>query len=168
MLDQDGFRLNVGIVVANGQGEVLWARRVRQGGWQFPQGGIKQGETPEAALYRELHEEVGLQPGDVELWGSTRGWLRYRLPKKMVRPSNEGKPCIGQKQKWFLLKLVAPDSAVQLDAGPSPEFDRWQWASYWYPLEQIVSFKRNVYRRMLKELSVVHSRKVADLAKSER
>ena len=168
MLDKDGFRLNVGIVVANGRGDVLWARRVRQGGWQFPQGGIQQGESPEAALYRELHEEVGLEPADVELWASTRGWLRYRLPKKMVRPSADGKPCIGQKQKWFLLKLVAPDSSVRLDVGPKPEFDRWQWASYWYPLEQIVPFKRNVYRRMLKELSPVHSRKVANLVGSER
>lgn len=157
MLDSDGYRLNVGIVIVNGSGDVLWARRVRQGGWQFPQGGIKQGETPEVAMYRELKEEVGLGPDDVELWGQTKSWLRYRLPEKMVRePADGGIVCVGQKQKWFLLRLHSPDSAVVLDADGSPEFDHWRWVSYWYPVSHIVEFKRWVYRRMLFELSRKH------------
>ncbi len=167
VLDADGYRLNVGIVIANGSGDVLWARRVRQGGWQFPQGGIAKGETPEDALYRELHEETGLQPDQVEVWGVTRGWLRYRLPKKMVRPSN-GQTCIGQKQKWFLLRLKADDSAVHFNGSEKPEFDQWKWVSYWYPLNQIVDFKRDVYQRMLKELSSVHSQKVMQFIDRER
>ena len=168
MLDDKGFRFNVGIVVANGLGDVLWAHRVRQGGWQFPQGGMQEGESPEQAMYRELEEEVGLTEQHVELWGVTRGWLSYRLPKKMVRPvSGWRKPCIGQKQKWFLLHLKSDDSAINLKTNQKPEFDRWEWASYWYPLNQIVDFKRPVYRRMLKELSALHSQKVRSLGSSE-
>ena len=160
MLDADGYRLNIGIVIANGRGDVLWAKRVRQDGWQFPQGGMQEGESQQQAMYRELEEETGLKPEQVEIWGTTRDWLRYRLPKKMIRPT-KGKVCIGQKQKWYLLRLLSGDSAVQLDHSHSPEFDRWEWVSYWYPLDQIVDFKRGVYQRMLKELSSIHAQKVA-------
>lgn len=161
MLDKQGYRLNVGIVIANGRGELLWAHRVRQGGWQFPQGGINQGETAEQACYRELEEEVGLTQNDVECWATTRHWLRYRLPRKMVRPS-KGQVCIGQKQKWFLLRLKSDETAVRLDTFGQPEFDSWRWVSYWYPVNQIVDFKRQVYQRMLKEFSAVHTQHVAN------
>jgi len=141
-------------MLANDQGQLLWARRV--GGhdaWQFPQGGISAGESPEQALYRELHEEVGLSPAAVELLGATKGWLRYRLPRRFIREGQ--KPlCIGQKQKWFLLRLLKEDAAVQLDQNEKPEFDHWQWVSYWYPLDQVISFKREVYRRAMKELAL--------------
>ena len=154
MIDSDGFRPNVGIMLANDQGQLLWARRV--GGhdaWQFPQGGIGAGESPEQALYRELHEEVGLSPDAVELLGATKGWLRYRLPRRFIREGQ--KPlCIGQKQKWFLLRLLETDAAVQLHLNDKPEFDHWQWVSYWYPLNQVISFKREVYRRAMKELAL--------------
>lgn len=152
MIDSDGFRPNVGIVLANDHGQVFWARRVGgRNAWQFPQGGIQVGESPEEALYRELHEEVGLGPDTVEVLGSTRGWLRYRLPKRYVR-KGQNPVCIGQKQKWFLLRLLEDDAAVRLDLNDKPEFDSWQWVSYWYPLEQVISFKREVYRRAMKEL----------------
>ncbi|MFP8968052.1 RNA pyrophosphohydrolase [Pokkaliibacter sp. CJK22405] len=157
MIDEDGFRPNVGIILANGQGQVLWARRVGQDAWQFPQGGIKFSETPEQALFRELKEEVGLSAEHVEVLACTRGWLRYRLPKRMVR-HNSHPVCIGQKQKWFLLRLLAEDERVCIDGGHSPEFDHWRWVSYWYPLGQVVSFKREVYRRAMRELSGRHMR----------
>ena len=67
MLDKDGFRSNVAIVISNGRGKVFWAKRVGQRAWQFPQGGIDLGESPEQALYRELYEEVGLESGDVKI-----------------------------------------------------------------------------------------------------
>tara|TARA_R110002110_G_scaffold205066_7_gene416926 strand:- start:49832 stop:50290 length:459 start_codon:yes stop_codon:yes gene_type:complete len=138
--------------VANDHGQVLWARRVGgRNAWQFPQGGINDGESPEQALYRELHEEVGLAPDAVEVLGATRGWLRYRLPRRFIR-KGQNPVCIGQKQKWFLLRLVADDAAVRFDATAKPEFDHWQWVSYWYPLNQVISFKREVYRRAMKEL----------------
>ena len=152
MIDSDGFRLNVGIILANQFNEVLWARRIGQNSWQFPQGGIKVTETPDEALYRELHEEVGLQASDVEIVAKTKGWLRYRLPKKMIR-HNSLPLCVGQKQKWYLLRMHSEDSMVSMNTSTNPEFDQWQWVSYWYPLGQVVSFKREVYRRAMKELS---------------
>ena len=161
VIDADGFRPNVGIVVANPLGEVLWARRIGQDAWQFPQGGINPDESPEDALYRELHEEIGLRPEHVELLASTRGWLRYRLPERLVRRGNDGPLCIGQKQKWFLLRMLADDTSVRMDCGDKAEFDHWRWVSYWYPLGQVVSFKREVYRRAMKELSVRHSKLVS-------
>ena len=154
MIDSDGFRPNVGIILANDQGRLLWARRIGgRNAWQFPQGGINRGESPEEALFRELQEEVGLSESSVEVLAATRGWLRYRLPKRFVRKGQ--KPvCIGQKQKWFLLRMLDDDTAVQLDLNATPEFDQWQWVSYWYPLDQVISFKRDVYRRAMKELAL--------------
>jgi putative (di)nucleoside polyphosphate hydrolase len=154
VIDAQGFRPNVGIILANDAGELLWARRIGQNAWQFPQGGIQRDESPEAALYRELHEEVGLRPADVAVLGATRGWLRYRLPPHLIR-RRQRPTCIGQKQVWFLLRLVADEARVQLDACADPEFDAWNWVSYWHPLSQIVAFKRDVYQKALEELAPV-------------
>ena len=151
MIDSDGYRPNVGIIVANDKGQVLWARRVGQQAWQFPQGGINKGESMEAALYRELKEEIGLSKAQVEIVNSTRGWLRYKLPKRYLRQNNTS--FIGQKQKWYLLKMLTDDKDVRFDQSETPEFDHWQWVSYWYPLGQVVSFKKDVYRRAMKELA---------------
>jgi len=142
----------VGIILANSQGQVLWARRIGQSSWQFPQGGINEGETPEQAMFREVEEEIGLKASDIEIVAVTRGWLRYRLPKRMIR--HHSLPvCIGQKQKWYLLKIISDDTAININATDSPEFDGWRWVSYWYPLGQVISFKREVYRKAMKELS---------------
>lgn len=156
MIDEDGYRPNVGIIVANDLGQVLWARRVGQDAWQFPQGGIRVSESPEEALYRELEEEIGLLPDHVEIVGRTRGWLRYKLPKRLRRSNNTS--FVGQKQKWYLLKMLADDQAIKFDGSESPEFDFWQWVSYWYPLGQVVAFKQEVYRRAMKELAPCLSR----------
>jgi len=154
VIDDDGYRPNVGIVICNRQGQVLWARRYGQHSWQFPQGGINPGESPEQAMYRELYEEVGLQRKDVRLLASTRNWLRYKLPKRLVRWDT--KPvCIGQKQRWFLLQLQCNDADINVQRSKSPEFDGWRWVSYWYPVRQVVSFKREVYRRVMKEFAPV-------------
>lgn len=152
MIDSKGFRANVGIILCNGGGRVFWARRIRQDAWQFPQGGIQERESTEDALFRELHEEVGLRPEHVEVMGATRDWLYYRLPKHLIR--RHSKPlCIGQKQRWFLLRLVGSEEDVCLDHCDTPEFDRWRWVSYWHPLREIVFFKRKVYERALTELA---------------
>lgn len=152
MIDADGFRPNVGIILCNTAGQVLWARRSGHDAWQFPQGGIAENESPEDAMYRELWEEVGLERQDVKIISSTRGWLRYRLPRRFVRHDNNP-VCIGQKQKWFLLQMLSPDERVSLSCTHPPEFDGWRWVSYWYPLNQVVSFKREVYRKALLELA---------------
>jgi len=154
VIDSDGYRPNVGIMLANDHGQLLWARRVGgHNAWQFPQGGIGAGESPEEALYRELHEEVGLPHSAVRVLGATKGWLRYRLPQRFIR-AGQTPLCIGQKQKWFLLLLLEEDAAVRLNLNDKPEFDAWQWVSYWYPLNQVISFKREVYRRAMKELAL--------------
>ncbi|NNM51678.1 MAG: RNA pyrophosphohydrolase [Pseudomonadales bacterium] len=152
MIDAEGFRPNVGIIVANRHGDVLWARRTGYDAWQFPQGGIARGESPEEAMFRELDEEVGLRSEYVKVLAQTRGWLRYRLPARFIRPDRQPR-CIGQKQKWFLLKLLADTQEIRLDRCQPAEFDAWRWVSFWYPLNQVVSFKREVYRKALKELA---------------
>lgn len=157
MIDAEGFRPNVGIIITNDVGQLFWARRINgQDAWQFPQGGINQNESPKQALFRELYEEVGLTEDHVEVMACTRGWLRYRLPRRLIR-SRKQPVCIGQKQKWFLLRLKASEQEIDLARYGNAEFDHWQWVSYWYPLGKVVSFKRDVYRRALKELSGHHS-----------
>lgn len=154
MIDNDGYRPNVGIVICNSHGRVLWARRFGQNCWQFPQGGINADESPEQAMYRELFEEVGLQHQDVRVLACTRHWLRYKLPLRLVRWDT--KPvCIGQKQKWFLLQLISQDEKINVSVNTTPEFDDWRWVNYWYPVRQVVSFKREVYRRAMKEFASI-------------
>ena len=154
IIDENGYRMNVGIVLASPEGRVFWGRRLgNRDAWQFPQGGMMEGETPEQTLYRELHEEVGLRPEHVEIVARTRGWLNYRLPRRFLRRPRVGVPqCIGQRQKWFLLKLVAEEHSINLKATESPEFQDWRWVSYWYPIRKVVPFKRGVYLRALREL----------------
>jgi putative (di)nucleoside polyphosphate hydrolase len=116
VIDADGFRPNVGIILANAAGQVLWAKRIRQDAWQFPQGGIQRGETPDQALYRHP-------------------------------------VCIGQKQKWFLLRMLCEECLVHFDSSAHPEFDGWRWVDYWLPLQEVVVFKREVYREALNQLA---------------
>ncbi|HVX00511.1 MAG TPA: RNA pyrophosphohydrolase [Candidatus Babeliaceae bacterium] len=154
MIDQDGFRHGVGIILVNAKRQVFLAKRIGKEAWQFPQGGIKESETPEEAMFRELKEEIGLQSDDVKILATTRRWLRYRLPKKLVRHYSIPL-CIGQKQKWFLLQLKSNESQINLTATDTPEFDSWAWVSYWYPLTQVVAFKRRVYNLAMKEFARV-------------
>jgi putative (di)nucleoside polyphosphate hydrolase len=151
MVDEDGYRPNVGLILCNRSNQVLWARRCGHDAWQFPQGGIKAHETAEQALFRELWEEVGLRERDVEIIGRTRTWLRYEIPKRYLRRSRN-RFFKGQKQIWFLLRLVGDDDCVCLDVSRRPEFDDWRWVDYWAPVERIIDFKRDVYRRALSEL----------------
>ncbi len=148
MIDPDGYRPNVAIVIINRFGKVFWAERSNNDGWQFPQGGMRTDETPEEAMYRELREETGLRPNHVELLGSTPGWLRYRLPRRYQRRGSRP-VCIGQKQVWFLLRMVTDESRVVLDITETPEFSSYRWVDFWYPADNVISFKRPVYRRAL-------------------
>jgi putative (di)nucleoside polyphosphate hydrolase len=142
----------VGIILSNAASFVLWCKRVRQEAWQFPQGGILPSETPEQAMYRELREETGLLPEHVEVIGCTRDWLRYRLPRHLIR-RHRFPVCIGQKQVWFMLRLIGEEGCLKLDYSVKPEFDRWRWVDYWYPMHRVVFFKRQVYRHALNELA---------------
>ncbi|MDR2030925.1 MAG: RNA pyrophosphohydrolase [Azoarcus sp.] len=152
MLDHEGYRPNVGIVLVNTRDEVFWGKRIREHSWQFPQGGIKHGETPEQAMYRELYEEIGLLPEHVRILGRTRDWLRYDVPRHWIK--REWRDTYrGQKQIWFLLRLMGHDSNVCLRSSAHPEFDAWRWSDYWVPLDTVIEFKREVYQLALTELS---------------
>ena len=152
MIDSEGYRANVGIVLLNDMAQVFWGRRIGMSAWQFPQGGIQKHESPRAAMFRELTEETGLLEQHVEVIGCTDGWLRYRLPKRYIR--RHQKPvCIGQKQRWFVLRLAADEKHVDLNQGDEPEFDDWRWIDYWDSLRGVVEFKRDVYKRALSELA---------------
>jgi putative (di)nucleoside polyphosphate hydrolase len=153
VIDRDGYRPNVGIIICNAKNEVFWGKRIKEHSWQFPQGGIKAGETPEQAMFRELEEEVGLQPDHVKILGRTKDWLRYDVPQHWVKREWRGS-YKGQKQIWFLLRLVGRDCDVSLRSSNHPEFDAWRWHNYWIPLETVIEFKRDVYRQALNELAV--------------
>ncbi|MDT3678255.1 MAG: RNA pyrophosphohydrolase [Burkholderiaceae bacterium] len=152
MLDRDGYRPNVGIILVNSRNSVFWGKRIREHSWQFPQGGMKRGESPEQAMLRELHEEVGLHPHHVRIVGRTRDWLRYEVPEHWVRREWRGH-YRGQKQIWFLVRLVGRDSDIDLRASSHPEFDAWRWNDYWVPLDAVIEFKRGVYVQALNELA---------------
>jgi len=152
MLDKEGYRPNVGIILLNDRNKVFWGKRARQHSWQFPQGGIKHGETPEQAMYRELYEEIGLYPDHVRIVARTREWLRYEVPEQWIRRDLRGN-YRGQKQIWFLLRLVGRECDVCLRRSEKPEFDAWRWNDYWVPQDSVIEFKRAVYQQALAELS---------------
>lgn len=151
VIDRDGFRANVGIVLMADDGRLFIGRRSGGRGWQFPQGGMRRGEKAEESLFRELQEEIGLTRDDVEIVGQTRRWLRYRLPTRFQRRESQPR-CIGQKQRWFLLRLRRPDPQFRFDTTGEPEFDRWRWVDYWEPIREVIYFKRTIYTRALHEL----------------
>ncbi len=152
MIDDNGYRLNVGIILVNQDNQLFLGRRVgHEDAWQFPQGGIRPNETPQQALFRELKEEIGLDPGHVRVLGKTEDWLCYDLPKRLIR-QNTSPLCIGQKQRWFMLGLVGDESHINLQASHTPEFEEWRCVPYWQPVHEVVSFKKDVYQQALIEL----------------
>ena len=151
VIDSEGYRLNVGIIVFNSDGLLLWAkRRFNNDAWQFPQGGIKEGETSLDAMYRELDEELGLSPSAVELVKESAQWYAYKLPNEFIRRHSHP-VCIGQKQRWYLLKLLSDESDIDVTATEHPEFSEWRWVEYWQPHREVVHFKKQVYFDVLTE-----------------
>ncbi len=151
MIDRDGYRPNVAIILCNAKNEVFWGKRIREHSWQFPQGGIKHGEAPEDAMYRELEEETGLKREHVKILGRTKNWLHYHVPSHWVKREWRG-TYKGQKQIWYLLRLTGRDHDIRLRASEHPEFDAWRWHDYWVPLDTVIEFKRDVYRKALHQL----------------
>ena len=159
MVDSEGYRPNVGIVLLNCNNEVLWGRRKGESSWQFPQGGIAGSEKPEEAMFRELYEELGLLPEYVQIVGKTKQWLYYDVPGQYNRGNNNFYR--GQKQIWYLLKFLGKDHNINVKLYKEPEFDGWRWVDYWLPVEQVVSFKRDVYKKALNELTAFLNSKEA-------
>ena len=149
--NSEGYRPNVAMVVINSTNKVLICRRKNTRTWQFPQGGIDNDEDIKKAMYRELSEEVGLSKDDVSLVGESEGTITYDIPKT-IRSKVLGGKFKGQEQKWFLLKLNKDNCEIKLDNEAFPEFDKYEWVSFWQPLNRIVDFKREAYRKALSEL----------------
>ncbi len=151
MIDSEGYRPNVGIIIVNKEGKLFWGKRIQQDAWQFPQGGIRENETPQQAVFRELKEEVGLDPSDVRILGRTEDWISYDLPKHLIRHYSHP-ICVGQKQIWFMLGLESEESQINLNSHDAPEFEGWDWVEYWQPVQEVVNFKQAVYHQALTEL----------------
>ncbi|PIE45570.1 MAG: RNA pyrophosphohydrolase [Gammaproteobacteria bacterium] len=161
MIDKKGYRPNVGMIIVNENNKVFLGRRIGQKSWQFPQGGVNEDESLLDAMYRELWEETGLKPEHVKVIAQTDNWLSYDLPKR-YRRKNSTPLCIGQKQHWFLIRLLADDTVIDFEQGEKAEFDAFRWVDYWYPIRKVIYFKRHVYRQALEELCVnvgIRSRK---------
>jgi len=151
MIDSDGYRKNVGIILCNSQNKLLICKRFGEKSWQFPQGGLEENENTESAMFRELFEEIGLKKDDISILGITKSWLKYDLPKKYQRRTNN-KLCIGQKQKWFLLRLHTDDSNINFLNSSRPEFDSWRWVTEEQPMKIVIDFKKEVYKKAMEEL----------------
>lgn len=149
---KNNYRPNVGMIICNKKYQIFWAKRYKQNSWQFPQGGINFKESPVEAMYRELSEEVGLKNKDVKILTFTKKWLYYKIPQNIYKKKHNTK-YIGQKQRWFLLKLVGNELNININNNKKPEFDKWRWVSYWYPIRKIIYFKRDIYRTIMKKFA---------------
>ena len=149
MSSQEEYRPCVAAVIVGPKNKVLWCQRIDHDGWQFPQGGIDQGESPLEAVLRETKEEVGLEEQDIEIIFETKDWFKYDVPRDKRPKYFRRNVYKGQKQKWFLARLLSDDTKINLHASRPIEFDDWVWSSYWYPLETVVPFKKEVYRQAL-------------------
>ncbi len=137
------FRAGVGAIILNQDNQVLGLERKDiPGAWQVPQGGLKEGETPLEAVKREVCEETGIQPGDLELLGTAPRWLAYELPEEM-RTKKIGR---GQVQRWFLFRFQGSDQLITL--GDQKEFRAWKWTTMDKLTSEVVPFKQPVYREL--------------------
>jgi putative (di)nucleoside polyphosphate hydrolase len=146
------YRPCVGMLLLNGEGKVFVGRRIdtaKEGDniWQMPQGGIDKGETPEAAVLREMEEEIGT--GKAEIIAESRQWLHYDLPDHLVGKVWKGK-YRGQKQRWFALRFLGQDADIDL-ATEHPEFDAWRWVELEDVPGLVIPFKRDTYRAVVSE-----------------
>ena len=149
---KEKYRPNVAIIIVNKQGKILWCKRKDGKGWQFPQGGLDNKESPLEAIYRETQEEVGLQIQDIRIIRESQEWFDYKVPQNKI-PSYfkfENSKFVGQTQKWFLAELLCDDSHINLETSSPIEFTDWTWSSYWHPISGGVEFKQSTYRKVLK------------------
>lgn len=147
------YRPCVGLMLLNGAGEIFAGQRLdnSQNAWQMPQGGIDPGETPRDAALRELSEETGIDPGQVEVLRESRNWHDYDLPRTLI-PRLWGGQYRGQSQRWFALRYLGPDSGINIDTH-EPEFRTWTWMAHDELVECIVPFKRDTYAQVFGEFS---------------
>ena len=164
MLDENGYRYNVGIIIINDRKQVFWAKRNGKDAWQFPQGGIKKGESIELAMYRELKEETGIGNADVEILGRTKNWLYYDVPTHLIKKENRSF-YKGQRQIWFLLRFNGLDTNIMFPRSRESEFEAWKWIQFSDAPNMVIQFKKHVYCLALLELApiVFESPKLEDI-----
>jgi putative (di)nucleoside polyphosphate hydrolase len=163
MNEESNYRLNVGLIIVNTYGKVLICKRKNSNQWQFPQGGIDEGESPIEAAKREIFEEVGIKPSKIKVLGKIKDWVKYEIPKELAKKSFKKKGIVGQKQKWFIFK-VKSEACISFVNDPDNEFDDFAWVSYWHPIALIVSFKKEVYRNVLAELLPIYFNEFLDVS----
>ena len=163
MNEESNYRLNVGLIIVNTYGKVLICKRKNSNQWQFPQGGIDEGESPIEAAKREIFEEVGIKPSKIKVLGKIKDWIKYEIPKELAKKSFKKKGIVGQKQKWFIFKIKS-EACISFVNDPDNEFDDFAWVSYWRPIALIVSFKKEVYRNVLAELLPIYFNEFLDVS----
>ena len=163
MSEESNYRLNVGLIIVNNYGKVLICKRKNSNQWQFPQGGIDEGESPIEAAKREIFEEVGIKPSKIKVLGKIKDWVKYEIPKELAKKSFKKKGIVGQKQKWFIFKIKS-EACISFVNDPDNEFDDFAWVSYWRPIALIVSFKKEVYRNVLAELLPIYFNEFLDVS----
>jgi putative (di)nucleoside polyphosphate hydrolase len=163
MNEESNYRLNVGLIIVNTYGKVLICKRKNSNQWQFPQGGIDEGESPIEAAKREIFEEVGIKPSKIKVLGKIKDWVKYEIPKELAKKSFKKKGIVGQKQKWFIFKIKS-EACISFVNDPDNEFDDFAWVSYWRPIALIVSFKKEVYRNVLAELLPIYFNEFLDVS----
>ena len=141
------YRPCVGVMLINAEGLVFVGRRIDQTveGWQMPQGGIDQGETPEQAALRELKEEIGTDKA--KPLREMEGWLDYDLPQHLLGVALKGR-YRGQRQKWLAMRFTGNDSDIDVNTH-EPEFADWKWLAMEALPRLIVPFKRDTYAKVI-------------------
>ena len=152
---EKGWRLGVGIILINQDNKIFMGERIdNKGAWQMPQGGVNVAinESLDNAAKRELYEETGVKTA--KIINQSEGWYYYYLPENLQTRLWGGK-FLGQKQKWFLFSFEGTDKEVDLQVDKKPEFNNWQWVKSQDVLHNIVEFKKEIYKKVLKEFELI-------------
>ena len=144
------YRRCVGMMILNDKNKILVGRRIDHpsGYWQMPQGGIDSEEIPEEAVWREMMEEIGTN--EVKLIQTSSKWFTYDIPEDTLKTLPWGKKYVGQTQRWFVFRFIGQDYSINIET-KNPEFSEWKWTDYNSIVDNIVPFKRNLYKEVLKE-----------------